>query len=253
MPTPRAIRRFRASKVKKAPVLTPREFKRLLYVAGDTRNPERNRLIVWLLFGAAFRITEVAVIEIKDVMWKSGKLRNKVIIPAKFCKNGKAGHVFFYQKKLLAALEDYIQYRVDKKLLMAHPSSDDYRGLRKDSKLILSENKQPYSLKKKKRKYTSEKTGEVTHTENWACDTLQHVVTRWGRNAGIKDFTTHSGRRTLATRVARRGGTEELLCVLLRHSTDDEPYGYIDPDYDGIRKTLEALYSIPEDIEGAGL
>lgn len=77
------------------------------------------------------------------------------------------------------------------------------------------------------------------------------MVSKWGREAGIVGFTTHSGRRTLATRVARSGGTEELLCTLLRHTSDDMPYEYIDADLSGIRKTLETIYTFPGD-EDAG-
>ncbi len=236
----RAIRRLNETGKKKAPVLTPRDLKRLLYVAGDTRNPERNQLIVWLLFGAAFRITEVAVIEIKDVLWKSGEIRNNVIIPAKYSKNGKAGHVFFYHKKLLKALDRYLDVRVAKRLLMDDTSN--YRGLKKDSKVILSDNRRPYSLKRKLRKRS-----DGTTAESWACDTLQSAVTKWGREAGIKGFTTHSGRRTLATRIAKRGGSEELLCALLRHTDDGQPYEYVDMDYIGLRKTLQDLYALPND------
>jgi len=236
----RAIRRLNEIGKKKAPVLTPRDLKRLLYVAGDTRNPERNQLIVWLLFGAAFRITEVAVIEIKDVLWKSGEIRNNVIIPAKYSKNGKAGHVFFYHKKLLKALDSYLDVRVAKRLLM--DDSPNYRGLKKDSKVILSDNRRPYSLKRKLRK-----RADGTTAESWACDTLQSAVTKWGREAGIKGFTTHSGRRTLATRIAKRGGSEELLCALLRHTDDGQPYEYVDMDYKGLRKTLQDLYALPDD------
>jgi hypothetical protein len=32
----------------------------------------------------------------------------------------------------------------------------------------------------------------------------------------------------------------------LRHETDDQPYGYIDADLPGIRKTLESMYSIDQ-------
>ena len=246
MPRPRAIRRMCDTSKKKAPVLTPKLLKRLLFVAGDTRNPERNQLIVWLLFAAGLRITEVAVLEIKDVLWKSGNLRNKVIIPAKYSKNNKAGHVFFYHKKLLAALERYIQKRVDSKMVCS--DSDEYRGLRKDSKLILTEHRQAYKLKKKK---VENVEGKIETYE--VCDTLQSIVTKWGREANIPDFTTHSGRRTLATRVARRGGDERLLCTLLRHESDDQPYEYIDVDYDGIKNTLEELYTFPEDEIDTGL
>lgn len=241
MPRARAIRRLKDTSTKKAPVLSPKQLKRLLYVAGDTRNPERNQLIVWLLFAAGFRISEVAVIEIKDVVWRSGKLRNKVIIPAKYCKNNKAGHVYFYHNKLLAALDKYLEVRTSKKLMVSE-AKDEYRGLRKDSKVIITENRRPYSLKPKKR---INKDGKTVIYQ--ACDTLQDMVSKWGRDAGIVGFTSHSGRRTMATRVARRGGDERLLCTLLRHETDDMPYEYIDVDYDGIRKTLEVLYAFPDD------
>ena len=51
----------------------------------------------------------------------------------------------------------------------------------------------------------------------------------------------------MATRVARSGGNDELLCMLLRHESDDMPYEYIDADLPGIRRTLEARYTIDED------
>ncbi len=240
MGTPRAIRRLNLDSKKMAPVLSPKQLKRLLYVAEQTRNPERNQLIVWLLFASGFRITEVAVIEIKDVLWDDGCLRKDVIIPAKYCKNNKAGHVFFYHNKLRAALERYIKYRVANHLMMG--DGENYRGLRKDSKVILSENKRPYSLKQKKR-VNSEGGKEVY----WACDTLQTMVTKWGRDAGIEGFTTHSGRRTLATRIALSGGSDDVLCMLLRHESGDQLYEYIDTDLAGIRRTLRAMYDLKDD------
>lgn len=240
MARPRSIRRQSDNRKKKAPVLTPKELKRLLFVATQTRNPERNVLIVWLLFAAGFRISEVAGIEIKDVLWKSGKLKNEVIIPAKYCKNNKSGHVFFYHKKLLAALERYIRFRVEKRLMM--DDGANYRGLKKDSKVILSENKRAYALKQKKR-VNSEDEEKIY----WACDTLQTMVTKWGREAGIKAFSTHSGRRTLGTRAALSGANEDELCALLRHESDSMPYEYTDADLKGIRRTLESLYTIEDD------
>jgi hypothetical protein len=44
-----------------------------------------------------------------------------------------------------------------------------------------------------------------------------------------------------------RGGDERLLCTLLRHESDDQPYEYVDPDFAGIRKTLEAMYTFDDD------
>ena len=185
MARPRVIRRLSDNRKKKAPVVTPAQLKRLLFVASQTRNPERNELIVWLLFGAGFRISEVAQIEPTTVLFKDGSIRETGLIPSKYCKNNKAGHVFFYNRKLRAALASYIEFRVYKRLMVV--DSKDYRGLKKDAALILSENKRPYSLKKKVRK--NKDNIEVVY---WACDTLQAMVTKWGLEAGIDNFSCHS-------------------------------------------------------------
>jgi hypothetical protein len=47
--------------------------------------------------------------------------------------------------------------------------------------------------------------------------------------------------------VIMRGGDKRLLCTLLRHESDDVPYEYVDPDYEGIKKTLESLYALEDD------
>ncbi len=157
----------------------------------------------------------------------------QVVLPAKYSKNGKAGTLLFYSPRLRNALEEYVAFRVKKRLMMSG-NSDDYRGLRKDSKLILSENKHGYALKKK--------DGSIVN--HWACDTLQAVITQWGKDAGIPDFSSHSGRRILAARIAHLKATELTLCTVLRHSTLDMPYAYIESDDIAEQKILEELYSV---------
>lgn len=230
----RPIRRLTEGK-HKAKVLTPAELKKLIHALQLTRNPERNRLIVWLLFGAGLRITEVACIRIQDVLWPSGAIINDVRIPAKYCKGNKAGHVFFYERKLLDALERYLQVRVDKGLRTG--GGAEYRGLDPLSPLILSENKQGYSLKLKKRR---NQDGEVK--EYWAADTLQELVTSWGKRFGIPGLSSHSGRRTFATKLTKKGISEELLQTLLRHEDADTVYEYVDVDESAIRKVIERMY-----------
>lgn len=238
MATKRPVRRLTESGPTKAKVLTPRELKKLLFVSSLTRNPERNALIIWLLFGAGFRITEVACITVQDVLLKSGKAKTDVLISAKYTKNGEAGHVFLHNRKLQEALDAYLQVRSSKR----QRASDDpssYRGLQSRSPLILSENGTGYSLKKKRRI-----NADGEETEYWAADTLQELVSRWGKEAGIKGFKTHSGRRTLATRLSKTPGVDEQkICALMRHKSDDMPYEYIDVDEGYIAKTIEKMYS----------
>lgn len=238
MATKRPIKRLTETGPAKAKVLTPRELKKLLFIASLTRNPERNTLIIWLLFGAGFRITEVACIAVQDVLLKSGKLKTDVVIPAKFTKNGEAGHEFLHNRKLQDTLNAYVDVRLSKRQRVGSDPGV-YRGLQPHSPLILSENGAGYSLKKKRR---TNAEGEVI--EYWAADTLQELVSRWGKEAGIKNFKTHSGRRTLATRLSKTPGLDEQrICALLRHKSDDMPYEYIDLDEKYVSDTLERMYA----------
>ena len=87
----RPIKRLIENDVKKAAVVLPRDFKKLNFVVDLTRNPARNRVILYLLFMAGFRVTEVACIRVKDVLWPNGDVRNEARIPAKYTKTGVAG------------------------------------------------------------------------------------------------------------------------------------------------------------------
>jgi integrase len=223
--------------IKKAVVVLPKELKKLNFIIDLTRNAERNRVILYLLFMAGFRVTEVACIRIRDILWPDGRIREEARIPAKYTKTGTAGHVYFYNKKLLKAIDDYLSLRIAKKQKVT--GSNDYRGLDPDSPVILSENGRGYSLKMKKRK---DREGVVK--EYWAADTLQEVVSKWGKEAGIEGFSSHSGRRTFCTRLTNKNGVSEgVLLALMRHESDDMPYRYFDTDEEYIRSVMDRMYS----------
>jgi hypothetical protein len=61
---------------------------------------------------ASFRVTEVACIRIKDILWLNGSIREEVRIPAKYTKTSTAGHVYFYNKKLIKAIDTYLSVRI---------------------------------------------------------------------------------------------------------------------------------------------
>ena len=233
----RPIKRLVDNDIKKARVVSPKDFKKLLFIIDLTRNPERNRVILFLLFMSGFRVTEVACIRVKNVIWHNGKVREEARIPAKYTKTSTAGHVYFYNRKLIKAIELYLEKRLAKKHRLG--SNKEYRGLDPESPLVLSEKGTGYSLKKKKRK---DKEGNVR--EYWAADTLQEIVGIWGKEAGIEGFSSHSGRRTFCTRLTKKAGvSEEMLCALLRHETDDMPYEYFDFNDESARAVMDRLYS----------
>jgi integrase len=235
--TRRPIKRLIDDDIKKARVVQPKDFKKLIFIIELTRNPERNKVILFLLFMTGFRVTEVACIRIKDVLWPNGNIRDEARIPAKYTKTGTAGHVFFYNRKLVKAIDEYLFKRIEKKQRLG--SSNEYRGLDPESPLVLSEKGTGYSLKKKKR---TDKDGNVR--EYWAADTLQEVVGMWGKEAGIEGFSSHSGRRTFCTKLTNKSDvSEEMLCALLRHETDNMPYVYFDFDDEFARSVMGRMYS----------
>lgn len=100
--------------------------------------------------------------------------------------------------------------------------------------MILSRKGYPYAMNKKARVAAF---GEVI--DYWAADALQAYVTGLYRAAGLK-ASSHSGRRTFATRLIRRGATIEQIQLLLGHGSIDDTRRYIDVDPAVLSRILEA-------------
>ena len=225
---------------KKAKVLTTKEFKKLLFEVSLSRNPERNALIVRMLFDMAMRVSEVARIKVEDMLWPNGKWRDEVLLQAKICKGGKAGIVFTFSPKLREAGNKYFDMRISKKQWMGEP--ERYRGLHPKSPVILSDRGAAYSLKRKL--YVNAEGEEKVYR---AADTLQNAVDKWFHGSGIKGASTHSGRRSYADRLAKDGMSIDRIAALLRHSDDrfhNVTYEYLDPDLNLLIKATHELFDI---------
>jgi len=62
----------------KQPVLKPSQFKGLVVFSGEGWNGIRNRSIIWHSFASGLRISEIAKLKTKDVIGKSGEIREIV-------------------------------------------------------------------------------------------------------------------------------------------------------------------------------
>lgn len=71
-----------------------------------------------------------------------------------------------------------------------------------------------------------------------ACDALQAHITRLYRDAGLHDCSSHSGRRTFATRLVAQGHDIEVVQRLLGHADLDHTDDYLDVD----KRTLQAMF-----------
>lgn len=112
-----------------------------------------------------------------------------------------------------------------------------HRGLQPDSALILTFKGYRYSMNCKRR---INHAGE--QIDYAACDALQAHVTKLYRDAGIKGGSSHSGRRTMASRLLGQGHALETLQLMLGHSELNHVAPYLQVDKRILRRAfLEVL------------
>ena len=108
-----------------------------------------------------------------------------------------------------------------------------YRGLRPDSKLILAFKGYKYSMNCKRR---SNSDGE--QVDYVAYDALQAHVTKLYKDAGIKGGSSHSGRRTMATRLLDQGHDLEAPQLMLGHVDLDHLDPYLQVSKEKLRRAF---------------
>jgi integrase/recombinase XerD len=72
----------------------------------------------------------------------------------------------------------------------------------------------------------------------WACDALQSHVTKLYRDAGIRHGSSHSGRRTMASRLMDQGHGLETLQLMLGHAELDHVDPYLQVSKDTLRRAF---------------
>lgn len=217
-------------KPNRARALYPREIKHALKVAGVCRNPIRNQLVLLLSHCCGLRITEIARLRVRDVLFASGSLRQEVQLPAAVTKSSRTRLVWLSHTGLQRSLESWLEYRVSKRL--GTRLNDTYRGLNPDSALVLSNRGSAFTLQPKRRQLLS---GEIR--EYWAADSLEQTIRFLYRKCGLKGCSSHSGRRSFATNLITIQGVElETVSRLLGHSDPAHTLPYVEIRSERIRE-----------------
>lgn len=170
----------------------------LMNAAGQTRYPERNRLLVALTFFAGMRMPEIARLNRHDVEEKNGHIRDALALHEGICKRTPGRVVpIAGNKRLRQALLDH--------LLQAPGQPEE--------PLI-----------------GSERGGRMR------ADALAYIFYKLYRQADLRGYTAFSGRRTHITRALEEGGgrgesLEEIFQKAgLKALGTMEPYAMARPD-----------------------
>lgn len=222
--------------IKRAKTLKPSQIRHLLRVTEATsRHPERDALILLLGFTCGMRVSEIARIEVADILLPGGKLREEVSLRAAITKGCRQRCIYLSHAKTVVALERYIEWRWRRNKGTALDRSE-WRGLMPQTTLILTHKGSGYELSVKRR---INEAGE--RVEYLAADSLQSYVTGLYRAAGLANgYSSHSGRRTFASRLLAQGHSIETVQLLLGHAELDHVAPYLEvPRQEGIEAMAE--------------
>lgn len=211
------------TEINRAKTLHQGQLTRLIKITQATsRYPERDVLVLMLGHHCGMRITEISRLTVADVMHASGKLRSEISMREAITKGCRQRCAYLASKPAIHALEAYLKYRIERGIGTV-VGSGPYSGLLPHQPLIYSSRGDGMSQNTKRRVL---ETGEEKAYR--ACDSLQAHVTRLYQRAGIKGGSSHSGRRTFASRVLATTGDMEAVAQLLGHSSIDCSQRYVD-------------------------
>ncbi len=223
IPIPNNPARFEPKYSKKrAGILRPSDVRHVLRVIDATsRWPERDCALVVASLCTGMRCTELARVTPRDILMPSGKVRDAVQLRAEITKGCKARLAYFTNPKLIAALDRYVQSRHAKRIGLS--GGEDYAGLYPDAPMFFSSRKGGFSMVPKNRALESGLTGQYV-----AADGLEHLFRRIFDRSGLKDCSSHSGRRTFASTLLAKGVSSEDVSRLLGHSEIDVTGDYLE-------------------------
>jgi integrase/recombinase XerD len=184
--------------------LTATELEQVLQYIAQRTYAERNRLMLLLTVGAGMRVSEVAGLTIGDVSNADGTVRSEVFLSAERVKHKHARTVFL-NTRLQQELTTYIATRT------WHSDTQPLFSTNKGIRCAFSAN---------------------TLTQHF------HYIYK---RAGIKNGSSHSGRKTFLTSLASQGVSVFVLAALAGHKSITTTQKYVTVNDDVKRKCVELV------------
>lgn len=188
--------------MRQAQTLNEAQLRRVIHYCRSRRHPVRDQTIVMASFYAGLRAKEIAALTVGDVFDDAGAVREQFILSAAQSKGGQRRTVYVNQRLRKA----FAEYGDTIKL------SDPQRPL-----------------------FASQKGGGFS--ANTMCQLFLDIY----KAVGLKDASSHSGRRTYITRLANKGVGVRLLAALAGHSHISTTQRYIDVNAEQLSAAVELL------------
>lgn len=194
----------------KPPVIEDKQIEHLLKAtAAYSRVPLRDAALLLVLYGTALSVTELATITVGDYLDANGNVRITSAVRVDIAHNGEERPLFWSNKRVVAALDAYLVWRVERKQGITEKKGA-YRGLDPESTLFLTEDGGAYSLTKRQLS---------SGVWSYSCNTLGAYISRLHANAGIEGGSAQSARRTFAVKQHRQGRDLVHIAAILGHKS----------------------------------
>jgi integrase/recombinase XerD len=190
-----------------AKVLDDKELKRVLSVVESGNHAKRNAAIVILSHYLGLRSKELAALKVGDVI-EQDAIKKVLRLVAAYTKGAKHRDVSLENKAVVKALQDYISVR----------RAEDGMTFNMDAPLFRSQKGTAFSP-----------------------NAMVRVLGDIYKNAGFNDASSHTGRRSLITKLAYSGIDLNSVRQIAGHSSISTTQRYID---DNPHKIADILKSI---------
>jgi integrase/recombinase XerD len=188
--------------MRQAQTLNEAQLRRVIKYTRSRRHPVRDETIILTSFYAGLRAKEIAALTVGNVFDEDGNVRSQFILSAAQSKGGQTRTVYLNQRFRKALLEYSACIRI----------TDPQRPL-----------------------FESQKGGHFS--ANTMCQLFLDIY----KAVGLKDASSHSGRRTYITRLANKGVGVRLLAELAGHSHISTTQRYIDVNSEQLSEAVELL------------
>ena len=188
--------------MRQAQTLNEAQLRRVLHYCRSRRHPTRDETIILTSFYAGLRAKEIAALTVGNVFDETGNVRAQFILSGEQSKGGHTRTVYLNQR-LRRALQDYSAF------------------------IRLNDPQRPL--------FASQKGGHFS--ANTMCQLFLEIY----KAVGLKDASSHSGRRTYITRLANKGVGVRLLAELAGHSHISTTQRYIDVNAEQLSEAVELL------------
>lgn len=189
-----------------AKVFTDEEFERVLACTANTKHPLRNRTLVLTSFLSGMRAKELSALRYKDCVNRDGTIKSEIRLSAEQTK-GSESRTVYISTKLQQDLFKYIN--------CTHFRSGD-------DKLF----------------QTQKSNSKVGFTPNTLCQFFHNLYKRAGIEEGA---SSHSGRRTLATKLCERGTNLRLVMEILGHKHLSTTQKYLSVNVNMLKQAIELV------------